>query len=60
MRFARAVKNRDGYRCRRCGTQYGRLTAHHVKQLHEGGSDHPSNGITLCDDCHKKVDRYAT
>jgi 5-methylcytosine-specific restriction endonuclease McrA len=50
-RFAKAVKERDGYRCRRCGTADA-LVAHHVKPLQEGGTHDPSNGITLCAACH--------
>jgi 5-methylcytosine-specific restriction enzyme A len=50
-RFAKAVKERDGYRCQRCdGTE--RLVAHHVKPLQEGGTHHVDNGITLCAACH--------
>jgi len=50
-RFAKAVKERDGYQCRRCGGTAG-LVAHHVKPLQEGGTYDPSNGITLCAGCH--------
>jgi predicted restriction endonuclease len=58
-RFARAVKKRDGYRCRVCGaTEH--LIAHHNRPLHAGGTDEPSNGITLCPVHHRQADRYAT
>src|SRR5215216_8097836 len=36
-RFAKAVKERDGYRCQECGSTE-RLIAHHVIPLQEGGT----------------------
>jgi len=56
-RFAKAVKERDGYRCQECGSTE-RLIAHHVIPLQEGGTHDPSNGITLCATCH--APRHAT
>lgn len=50
-RFAKAVKERDGHRCQRCGTTE-RLVAHHLRPLQEGGTHDPSNGIALCAACH--------
>lgn len=53
-----AVKRRDRFRCRMPGCKSRkRLHAHHIKRW----ADFPtlryvvSNGITLCDVCHKKV-----
>lgn len=53
-----AVFERDGYKCQRCGdSKGGNLNAHHVKDF----ATHPalrfevSNGLTLCEDCHKAV-----
>ena len=48
----RAVFKRDGYRCRRCG-QAGRLEAHHVKRLEDGGDPWDLNNIlSYCRGCH--------
>lgn len=48
--WARAVKIRDGFRCRvrDCATPYDRVEAHHVRALALGGPDTVENGITLC------------
>lgn len=52
-----AIFARDGYTCRICGSRGGKLNAHHKKKW----SEYPSlrydlsNGITLCEDCHKKI-----
>lgn len=55
-----AVFKRDGYKCKMCGykaIKFRHIQAHHIKRW----ADYPmlryqvSNGITLCDQCHKKV-----
>lgn len=53
-----AVYERDKYICQKCGdNKGGNLNAHHIKSF----IDHPklryvvSNGITLCDLCHRFV-----
>ena len=54
-----AVFARDEFTCRVCGERGGRLNAHHIKKY----SVFPelrydiSNGITLCEGCHKEVHR---
>jgi hypothetical protein len=60
-RFQRAVKKRDHRTCQAqgCTTPHDRIAAHHIRSLHEGGSDDPSNGITLCYTHHRQVDRWA-
>jgi hypothetical protein len=53
--WRKAVYERDGYKCRHCGTGKN-LHAHHIKEF----STHPelryvvSNGLTLCRACHSK------
>jgi len=57
--WALAVKERDGYKCQKCPAKGGHLHAHHIKPWVE----YPelrfdiSNGITLCQKCHKKEHR---
>lgn len=52
--WARAVKDRDGWRCRvrGCETPTDRIEAHHIVALHEGGGYALTNGITLCHGHH--------
>lgn len=51
-----AVYERDDFTCQECGNRGARLNAHHIKSWRK----HPdlrftiSNGITLCESCHKK------
>lgn len=47
------VKFRDDYRCAVCGAEHVPLQVHHKVQRHDGGTDTPSNLITVCADCHK-------
>ena len=50
------VYERDGGRCQYCGspTELFKCHIHHVLELGEGGTNHPSNLKTLCPDCHKQ------
>ena len=50
-RWARRVKLRDGFACRRCGSTE-RVEAHHVTPLAAGGANTLANGLTLCHACH--------
>ena len=49
------VLHRDGYQCQKCKTKKGKLHVHHVVFRSNGGTDTPSNLITLCEDCHEKL-----
>ena len=48
------VKWRDGYKCAVCGAEHVPLEVHHRIQRHNGGTNAPSNLITVCHDCHVK------
>lgn len=47
------VKYRDGYKCAVCGKTHVYLQIHHKVQRKDGGTNTPSNLITVCEDCHK-------
>lgn len=57
--WRKAVFERDNFLCQNCGKD-GYITAHHIKSF----AHYPelrfelSNGITLCEECHKKTDNY--
>ena len=46
------VLSRDGNRCAWCDRPY-RLTVDHKIETRHGGTDHPSNLLTLCQPCHQ-------
>jgi len=52
--YRELVLRRDGFRCCQCGVFCHRQDAdvHHLIPRSLGGSDDPSNLITLCDGCH--------
>jgi 5-methylcytosine-specific restriction endonuclease McrA len=57
------IRERDGYKCRRCGTTDeelksagSHLTVHHIVPRKKGGSNWHSNLITLCISCHREVE----
>lgn len=55
-----SVFEKDNYKCKICGVTGVYLTAHHIKSF----ARFPklrfeiSNGMTLCEDCHKSTDNY--
>ncbi|WP_318521704.1 RNA-guided endonuclease IscB [Photobacterium leiognathi] len=48
------VLNRDGYKCKsaRKGKHSSKLHVHHIVFRSKGGTDTPTNLITLCETCH--------
>lgn len=54
-KWSLAVRERDGFMCRKCGSRE-KLNAHHIKSFADfpGLRFNINNGITLCEDCHKK------
>lgn len=59
IKWARLVKERDGFQCRLCGRKGGNLNAHHIYAWNK----YPeyrfdiSNGITLCSQMHHNFHR---
>ena len=51
----RYVIRRDGGSCVFCGTQEA-LTLHHIRPLGVGGTNDPSNLVTLCNCCHQLME----
>jgi ATP-dependent DNA helicase RecQ len=49
-----AVLKRDNYKCVECGNRSAatETDVHHLLPRSAGGSDEPSNLVTLCDGCH--------
>ena len=61
--ISKNIRERDEYRCRRCGVSIDELqeigsylTVHHIVPRKKGGSNWPSNLITLCIACHREVE----
>lgn len=48
----------DGFVCQACNHHYIRrdLTVHHIIPRQEGGGDNAENKITLCLDCHNRIE----
>jgi len=66
-KWRKSIFERDNYTCQKCGTKGGcgyrvTLHPHHIKSF----ADNPelrldvSNGITLCNKCHRKTDNYGS
>lgn len=69
--FRKAVFERDEYTCKCCGVKgvsrqdaessdLPVLDAHHITDRSEmpNGGYVPENGITVCDDCHLKAEKF--
>jgi hypothetical protein len=50
------IINRDKYTCQDCGVKGNAIyfEVHHIIPRYSGGSDHPKNLKTLCQECHRK------
>lgn len=48
------ILERDAFTCQDCRAERGtvRLQVHHVLMVSQGGTNDPSNLVTLCEDCH--------
>lgn len=51
---SKLIKARDNFICQKCG-EVNCLEVHHILPLVYGGSNDPTNLITLCKNCHKKA-----
>lgn len=51
------VLYRDNYTCQKCHTNKPntKLQVHHIVPRSNGGNDHHSNLVTLCEKCHTKI-----
>lgn len=74
LKWRLSVYRRDGFRCRECKVRGLRLECHHINSFSRILSDNKietvqdaincsdlwkiSNGLTLCNPCHKKTDSY--
>jgi hypothetical protein len=61
-RWRKEVFERDGYKCVVCGDDRGgNLNAHHVKTFSKYPNErfNVSNGVTVCEDCHKVAEEAA-
>lgn len=47
-----SVYERDGWRCRQCGSRRN-LTPHHISRRSQGGADVLENLVCLCLQCHE-------
>jgi HNH endonuclease len=61
QRTRKAVRQRDGNRCRNCGASGDgvRLSVHHWLPANLGGTDDMSNLVTLCSTCHPIYEKAA-
>lgn len=58
--WRKKVFERDSYTCKICNQRGGKLCADHIKPFahYPDLRLEPSNGRTLCEECHKQTDTY--
>lgn len=60
-RIRKAIRKRDGFKCRRCGKAAKRLEVHHLKPIRlfdtPREANNPRNLLTLCVKCHAEEHR---
>jgi len=60
-KWRESVFGRDGWTCQMCYIRGGRLEAHHIRPVRDHKNDllifDVNNGITLCRDCHRSINR---
>ncbi|MHA7967734.1 HNH endonuclease [Paenibacillus sp. CAU 1782] len=47
------IKERDGWRCVRCGSYYIEPVPHHIIYRSQGGPGTVDNGVCVCPECHR-------
>src|ERR1022692_3604553 len=57
-RLCQQVRERDGWRCQKCGSSHD-LQVHHILPRSKLGDDVAENLITLCNTCHCRVHMHA-
>lgn len=59
QKIRKEIIERDNYFCQKCGVkpkEISKLQVHHIKRRRLGGTDDPSNLVTLCFSCHKLME----
>lgn len=58
--FNQVCLERDGHKCRVCGSSGVPLDVHHIQDRTEmpNGGYVKENGISLCEECHMKAERF--
>jgi hypothetical protein len=52
--FTDYILTRDKHTCQKCKKKKNvKLQVHHIRKRSDGGTDVPSNGLTLCEKCHE-------
>ena len=52
--LAKAILERDGWRCQHCGRR-DQLQIHHMVRRSQSGADSEENLIVLCSACHRSL-----